>query len=208
MRFGSGSSGSPDMPRSTDLIGRDALVRDVTDHLEAGRSVLLYGPEAIGKSAIIAAVVRKDVIVIDPFERVTRHQAADIRRALDRDSVYLAATRAASRRALGAVGRILWRFSMVRVRELPDSVISRIIVRECRRGVDGTPEAAWIREVASLAHGRPGFAIAMARFAAEWRRQRGYSPLPALAFSATREDAMIGALQRVASPSRAHKERV
>lgn len=207
MRSGNGSSGSPNMRHSTELVGRAALVRDVTGHLTAGRSVLLYGPEAIGKSAIIAALGRGDFVVVDPFEHVTRQRAADMRRALDRGAVYVGATQAASRRALGAVGRILWRFSMVRVRELPDPVVSRIVVRDCRLAVDEEPEAAWIREVVSLARGRPGFARAMARFAADWHRRRGYWPLAALAFAATREDSTIGALQRAAAPPKARMER-
>jgi hypothetical protein len=196
------------MPRSTELVGRDALVREVKDHLAAGRSVLLCGPEAIGKSAIIAALGREDLIVVDPFEHVTRQQAAEMRRALDYGAVYLAASRAASRRALGAVGRILWRFSMVRVRELPDAVVSRIIAREFRHTVVRAPEAIWIRKAASLARGRPGFAIAMARFATEWHRRRGYYPLPALAFVAAREDATIRWLPRIGASPRMPKERV
>ena len=195
------------MPRSTDLVGRDALVREVRDHLAAGRSVLLYGPEAIGKSAIIAALGRDDVIVVDPFEHVARQRAAEMRRALDRGAVYLAASRASSRRALGAVGRILWRFLMIRVRELPDSAIRRIIACECHHSVDRAPEA-WIREAAPLARGRPGFAIAMARFATEWHRRRGDYPLPALAFVAAREDVAIGLLRRRAASPRMSKERV
>lgn len=195
------------MPRSTELLGRDALVREVTGHLRAGRSVLLYGPEAIGKSAIIAALGRGDAVVVDPFEHVTRQGAATIRRALDHGAVYVGATRAPSGRALGAVGRILWRFSMIRVRELPDPLLSRIVVRDCRRAVDEEPEAVWIREVVSLARGRPGFASAMVRFAADWHHRRGYWPLAALAFAATREESTIGALRRSAWPSRARKER-
>lgn len=190
------------MPRSTELVGRDALVREVTGHLTAGRSVLLYGPEAIGKSAIIGALGRGDFVIVDPFEHVTRQRAAAMRRALDHGAVFVGATRAASRRALGAVGRILWRFSMVRIRELPDSVVRRIVVRECRRAIDQELEAAWIREVVSLARGRPGFATAMAQFATQWHRQRGYWPLPALAFASSREGAMIASLEcMTASPS-------
>jgi hypothetical protein len=208
MRFGSASNGSLNMRRSTDLLGRDALVRDVADHLAAGRSVLLYGPEAIGKSAIIAALGREDLIVVDPFEHVTRQRAAEIRRALDRGAVYIAASRAANRRALGAAGRILWRFSMVRVRELPDSVVRRIIAREFRHTADRAPEATWIREAASLARGRPGFATAMARFATEWHCRRGYYPVPALAFVAARDDATIESLRRITASPRMTKERM
>jgi hypothetical protein len=196
------------MPRSNDLVGRDTLVREVRDHLAGGRSVLLYRPEAIGKSAVIAALGREDLLVVDPFEHVTRQRAAKMRRALDRSAVYLAASRAPSTRAVGAVGRILWRFSMVRVRELPDSVVRSIIAREFRRTVDRAPEATWIRQAASLACGRPGFAIAMARFATDWHRRRGDYPVPALAFVAAREDVAIGLLRRRAASPRTPKERV
>lgn len=80
------------MRPSTDLIGRDALMREVTTNLAAGRSVLLYGPEAIGKSAIIATVERDDVVVVDPFEHMTRQRAAEIRRRLDHGALYVGAT--------------------------------------------------------------------------------------------------------------------
>ena len=194
------------MRPSTDVIGRDALVREVTDNLTAGQSVLLYGPEAIGKSAIVATLERDNVIVVDPFEHVTRQRAAEIRRGLDRGAVYIGATRAESRQALGAVGRILWRFSMVRVRELPDSVVRRILLRECRRPANEEPEAAWIRECISLARGRPGFAKAVALFASDWQRRRSYWPLPALAFAATREEATVKSLRVSASPyPRSHR---
>lgn len=184
------------MRRSTDLAGRDALVREVAEHLAAGRSVLLSGPEAIGKSAIIAAVCDASVTVIDPFEHVTRRQAAEIRRALDRGAVYVGATRVTTRRALGAVGRILWRFVIVRVRELPDSVVVRLVAWECQRAAGRAPETRWIREIARLSRGRPGYAIAMARFAAEWQSRSGSWPLPAFALAATREEAAVVALQR------------
>jgi hypothetical protein len=91
----------------------------------------------------------------------------------------------------------MWRFSTVRVRELPDPIVQRIVTREVRGRVDANakPETAWVREIATLARGRPGFAIAMAQFAARWRCQHGYLPMPALAFAASRADATIRALR-------------
>jgi hypothetical protein len=187
------------MPPSSDLLGREALVRQVTDSLRAGRSVLLFGPEGIGKSAIIAAATREDVVVVDPLEHMTPRQAARGRRALDRGVVHLAASRVARGRQLGAVGRIMWRFSTVRVRELPDAIIQRIVTREMlrRADADAKPETAWVHEIATLAQGRPGFATAMVRFAAQWRCHHGYLPMPELAFAATREDATIRTLRTV-----------
>jgi hypothetical protein len=180
----------------TELFGRDAVVRRVTSELEAGRSVLLFGPEAIGKSAIVAAAARDGVEVIDPFERITPQQAYRMRRALDRGAVYLGASRVARGRELGAVGRILWRFSLVRVRELPNAVLGRVVLRELegRGSAAGEADAAWVPEIVALARGRPGFAVAMARFAADWRRAHGYLAEPAFAFAAVREEAVIGGL--------------
>lgn len=187
------------MPRSTDLRGRDALLRQVAARLTAGRSVLLYGPEGMGKSAIVAALARDGVVVMDPFEHVNRQQASQMRRALDRGAVYLGATRATSRRALGAVGRILWRFSMIRVRELPDPILGRIVTQQLRRAIPAVDvDRTWLHEVVTLTKGRPGFATVMARFAVEWHRRHGYLP-PALMFVATREDAAIRMLQPIAA---------
>ena len=188
------------MRRAIELPGRGPLIRQITDLLEAGRSVHLFGPEGIGKSAIIAAVARDGLIFVDPLEHVSPQRAARMRRALDRGVVHLAASRVARGRELGSVGRIMWRFSTVRVRELPDSVIRRIVATEVRATGGGGPDEdiGWMREIASLARGRPGFAAAMGRFAVEWRRLHGYLPMPALAFAATREDATIRRLQPAA----------
>jgi hypothetical protein len=182
--------------RSTDLLGRDVLVRDVANSLAAGRSVLLYRPDGIGKSAVIAALAQDGIVIIDPFEHITRQHAYRMRRALDHGAVHLVATRDIRRRALGAVGRILWRFSMVRVRELPDAIINRVVMREIQRSsLEADLERSWMREVVILARGRPGFAAAMGRFAVEWRSAHGYWPIPGFAFAATRGEAVIGSRQ-------------
>lgn len=187
------------MPRSSDLLGRDALIDQVRESVAAGRSVLLFGPEGIGKTAVIGAIAREGLAIVDPFEHISIQRACRMRRALDRGVVYLGAARVARGRELGAVGRIMWRFSTMRVRELPDSIIQRIVIREVRAcgDADAKPEAAWVHKIATLTRGRPGFAIDMARFAAGWMRQHGYWPMPAVAFAATRADATIRTLRLV-----------
>lgn len=122
-----------------------------------------------------------------------------MRRALDRGVVHLAATRETRRRALGAVGRILWRFSLIRVRELPDPIIDRIVMREIRLlCAEPRLERPWVRDIVALAQGRPGLATAMGRFAAEWWRTHEYWPIPAFAFAAIREEVIIRSLRPVA----------
>ena len=182
------------MSRPLQILGRETVARQVRDLLAAGRSVLLFGPEAIGKTAIIRALAPAGVTIVDPFERIGRLAASDMRRALDRGAVFLAASRVPHGRQLGAVGRILWRFSLVRVRELPDAVMRRIVTRELGKA-DRDADDAWRRQIVALSRGRPGFAIAMGRFARDWHAARGYLPLAALAFAATREDTVIHALR-------------
>jgi hypothetical protein len=157
---------------ASSLSGRAAVLRQVLELMDAGRSVLLFGPEGIGKSAIIQAVVRAGTVIVDPFERITRPRACQMRRALDHGIVHLAASRVSQGPELGAVGRVLWRFSIVRVRELPDGIIRGILLRELRAGDDSLcPQKVWVNDLVRLAAGRPGFAIAMGRFAAEWHRR-------------------------------------
>jgi hypothetical protein len=90
---------------------------------------------------------------------------------------------------------------MVRVRELPDPIMYRVVKRET--GLVGDEADGWIREIVSLAQGRPGFATAMGRFARQWKSAHGYLPLAALAFAATREDTVIRRLQESKLRSRA-----
>lgn len=172
-------------------------MQQVSVLLAEGRSVLLFGPEAIGKSAIVAAAAREGIRVVDPFERISGQSACDMRRALDHGGVFLCASRVLRGRELGSVGRILRRFSPIRIRELPDSILRHLVVREMEAalGVDD----AWLREVASLARGRPGFAIAMGRFAKGWATTHGYLPLPSLVFAVVREDAAIRGLKSIAA---------
>jgi hypothetical protein len=195
MRSASGSIGSLAMRRPSELPGREAVIRQVKDLLKGGRSVLLFGPEAIGKSAIVRAVVYEGLVVIDPLEHISPQRAYHIRRALDHGIVHLGASRVSRGRQMGSVGRIMWRFTTVRVRELPDVVIRRIVTDAVRVPDQGRIDSSWIQEIAALARGRPGFATAMGRFAIEWWRQHGYLPMPALAFAASREDTTIRALR-------------
>lgn len=178
------------MPHSNELPGQEQVIRQVTDLLKRDRSVLLFGPEGIGKSAVIGAIAHDGVIVVDPLEHVSPQRASRMRRALDRGTLYLAAARVSRGRDLGAVGRILWRFSTVRLRELPDAVIRRIVEAEVQ-SVGCSIDRGWIREVAGLANGRPGFATAMSRLAADWARVHGYVPMPSFAFAAMRADRTI-----------------
>ncbi len=183
------------------------MVHQVRTLLTNRQSVLLFGPEAIGKSAILAAAAKEGIRVVDPFERVSRQVACDMRRALDRGEVFLGASRVSHGRQLGAVGRILWRFSLIRVRELPDRVLQDIVARELGTGTR-MADGAWLRDVVTLARGRPGFAGGMGRFARQWRETHGYLPLPAMAFAVIREDDAIRGLRRGTAPygSRQSKE--
>ena len=182
------------MPGDRDLHGQQEVLRHVRELLAAGRSVLLLGPEAIGKSTLIAAMADNAHTVIDPFDHISRQRACEFRRALDRGSVILAAARTLERHQLGAVGRILWRFTIVRVRPLSPHALRRILLDELGSfGHDA--EAGWIRDIVALAQGRPGFASAMGRFAQIWRNQHGYLPMPEFAFATVREGAVLRALQ-------------
>ena len=96
-RSGNGSSRSRTMERRTHRPGRQTLLRLARMALASGRSVLLVGPEGIGKSTIVEAI-SGDHVVIDPIEHVSRQTASRIRRSLDRGEVYLAATRNLDRR--------------------------------------------------------------------------------------------------------------
>jgi hypothetical protein len=112
---------------------------------------------------------------------------------MDHGVVYLAASRVAHGRPLGAVGRILWRFSLLRVRELSVGDLRAIVVAEIGDSGSGQEEPfeRWVQEIVGLSKGRPGYAVMMARVAAEWRQRRGYLPLPAFAFAAARERSVL-----------------
>jgi len=182
------------MSDRNDLLGQARVIREVEKLLDSGRSVLLFGPEGIGKTAVIEVVRRPGVVVVDPLQHVSPQRASKLRRALDCGVLHLAAARVPSGRELGAVGRILWRFSTVRVRELPDPIMCRIVARALQEW-HCTARREWIREVAALAKGRPGFATNVVRVASEWARAHGDVPTPAFAFAAARENDVIRSLR-------------
>jgi hypothetical protein len=182
------------MSDRNDLLGQARVVREVEPRLDGGRSALLFGPEDIGKTAVIEVARRPGIVVVDPLQYASPQRASKLRRALDRGVLHLAAARVPSGRELGAVGRILWRFSTVRVRELPDPIRCRIVARALPVS-HCTARREWIREVAALAKGRPGFATNVARVASEWARTHGDVPTPVFAFAAAREDEAIRSLR-------------
>ncbi len=163
------------------LLSRDRLIEEVRAALVAGRSVLLVGPAGVGKTAVLRAVCESTrVEVVDPFEHLSRLEAALVRRHLDSDGVYVGAARSLERRTLGAVGRILWRFDIVRVRPLSGPEIGRILRDALARARPGMAlDDGWVRELERLSKGLPGRAVGLASAAlAYWDRRREL-PTPA-----------------------------
>jgi len=174
------------------LVGRAALVAQVRGLLDARRSVLLFGPPGIGKSAIVAAVFRPGLAVVDPFEHVSSAVAAKLRRVMEADGIVLAAGRSARAAELGAVRRVLWRMVAVRVGPLSGRDIRALLCEAL--DADGVPRAAiarsWLSEAALVAEGVPGRAVAVARAVARrWRAGRSVLP-PRLALVVERQDGL------------------
>ena len=159
------------------LLGRRPLLRIIEDLVLQQRNVLLTGPAGIGKTALLEAFRCDGLLIVDPFEHVSTQRAWRIRRAMKRGAICLAATRSLERAHLGCVGRIFWRFDMVRVPPLSRAWIRRLIVHECRTlGISAhLVTAEWMRRAVELAQGRPGVALAIVRAVA--RMHRGASPL-------------------------------
>jgi hypothetical protein len=153
------------MTNNTDdeLVGRTQLTQAVAGLLAQQRNVLLFGPSGIGKSALIRAFAAHDVMVVDPFERVSAHGAARIRRSMDRGALWIGAAQTLDRCRLGRVGRIAWRFTTIRVPPLSDMWMRRLITRACSTA--GIPidlvTAEWLRAVLNIAQGRPGPGLAI-----------------------------------------------
>jgi len=161
------------------LIGRDETIADVTALLDAGRHVLLFGPSQVGKSAIIGAVARPGLMVIDPFAAVTRAQAARIRRAMDRGTICLAAARTRERTKIGYVGRVLWRFVPVRVAPLSAGAIREVIGGIlAARSMQAPDHPGWLNEAVGVSQGLPGYAVQIARLACDRWEARRFLPEP------------------------------
>jgi hypothetical protein len=167
----------------TDLFGRRVLFETIERLLMKRRSVLLVGPAGIGKSALIRSLALNGVIVIDPFERLSAHRAACIRRAMDRGMTVIGAARTLNRASLGQVGRIMWRFTTLRVPPLPDASMRRLVEDAC--AVERIPAdlitSNWIRAVAKVARGRPGVGLTIVQHAAAMCAGR-HLPAPAAAY--------------------------
>lgn len=175
-----------------DLIGRGALAARVSRLLDARRSVLLFGPPGVGKSAIVTAVSRPGLVVADPFEHVSSAAAARLRRVIERGGVVLAAARSRHAADLGAVRRLLWRMEAVRVLPLGARTV-RTLVRGALTAGGVPPPAvpqAWLSDAVRVADGIPGRAVALASAAAKrWRAGGGLLP-PRLALVVAWQDGL------------------
>jgi hypothetical protein len=171
-------------PLNGNLVAREALLQEISTLLQRGQNVMLFGPAGVGKTALVHALRAPDVVILDPFEHVSPHLAAHIRRAIERGVVHLAATRSLDRKHLGAVRRIAFWFTTVRVPPLPARWIRHLVRCECL--ALSVPADAitsrWITAAVRLARGRAGMGLAIARAAARIREERGSLPSPAVAY--------------------------
>jgi hypothetical protein len=145
--------------------------------------VLLVGPAGIGKSALIRSLTLKDLLVVDPFERLSVHRAARVRRAMGRGTMVVGAAQSLNRASLGKVGRIMWMFTTLRVPPLPAASMRRLLMHACTtaRIPASLVTSGWTRDVAKMARGRPGVALKIVQHAATMRDGRRL-PAPAAAY--------------------------
>jgi hypothetical protein len=160
------------------LVARDTLVDDVGARLTRGTNVLLVGPRGVGKSAIIDVLpAALPVERLDPFERISRAHASRLRVHLDHGATIVAAAETLDRRRLGTVGRILWRFQVVRVPPLPRAAMTLVIRRALPAAIAEMAGAdAWIAALASHANGLPGTGLAFAASGLSYWRRLGVLP--------------------------------
>jgi hypothetical protein len=161
------------------LVARDTLVDDVGARLTRGTNVLLVGPRGVGKSAIIDVLSASlpSVERLDPLERISRAHASRLRVHLDHGATIVAAAETLDRRRLGTVGRILWRFQVVRVPPLPRAAMTLVIRRALPAAIAEMAGAdAWIAALASHANGLPGIGLAFATSGLSYWRRLGVLP--------------------------------
>ncbi|MDE3155153.1 MAG: AAA family ATPase [Acidobacteriota bacterium] len=175
------------------LVGRDALLDEIVAHLRTGRSVLLFGPAGVGKTALVDAAARAcpDAVVLDPFEHVGAAEAGRARLALDRGAILLAAARTRQRRGIGRVGRVLWRLRTVRVTPLVERDLRLLLERRLQdaQADSLTLPPGWLHEAAAACDGLPGRAALLADEAMRrWRADGRWTP-PAFALAMARAEA-------------------
>ena len=160
------------------LIGRRALVGQIEQLLGERINVLLVGPPGAGKSAVIDAIVRGVACErVDPFEHISRIHAARLRRHLDAGAIMIGAARTLDRRQMGAVGRIAWRFRIVRVPPLTHPEMCEVIRQRLTADIPGGADVdAWVRDLARCADGLPGYGSDLAEAGISYWRRRGALP--------------------------------
>ncbi|MGH7668611.1 MAG: hypothetical protein ACRENQ_03885 [Gemmatimonadaceae bacterium] len=190
VRRGSRSTARPSRPAAgpafagEPLLGRREVLREIRRYLDRDLSVLLLGPRDVGKSAVIEALRRPDLLILDPLMHVTPRLAGEIRLAMDRGARSVAATRTVDRAEMGAVRRLAYRFTTVRVPPLSSRWMRELVRRICAaHGADAMPAPAeWQDGVVRLSAGLPGVALSIVDAARLWRLEHGRLPSPRAAY--------------------------
>lgn len=172
-------------PLPVPLLGRAPVLAQIHDYMTRQHNVVLVGPRDIGKTAVIRSMIAAlpgDFFVLDPFMGISPHAAGQIRRILERGTQCIAATRSLDRAEMGAVRRIAFRFTTVRIPPLSAHWIKRLLRSAYEQHLaDMIVTSEWTDAVVQLAQGRPGVALAIVRAARRWCDQRGVLPSPATA---------------------------